>query len=296
MRDAPAGMCHVTLHSLLLCSDGTNVIICINVGIFCARMPYHMFGSWSAAAAAMPVQPGGPAAHLQRLPLALRLPACHARCPLPPSTHSCLHPLPACVAPTQDIPHSQLRLTPVAEGYLAAGSAEAQLFGALPPEGMTLEAIKVGGGGDWCLVCTAFIGMSAGYRSRACCWRWSRSPSGTKASRPPWPPCPPPWPLTRPLVCNTAMPCPHRTEPPPSQPGPSSLVCVQASLPADVASGFNTAMANKWIALDKSGGAPLVVGGPARAAGCSRGRGGWCEAGCGLRRAPMLAVQLAGGG
>lgn len=42
----------------------------------------------------------------------------------------------------QDISHSKYVLTPEAEAYLTAGSPEAQLFAAVPPEGVTLAAVK----------------------------------------------------------------------------------------------------------------------------------------------------------
>jgi hypothetical protein len=42
----------------------------------------------------------------------------------------------------QDISHSKYVLTAEAEAYLTAGSAEAQLFAAVPPEGVAMAALK----------------------------------------------------------------------------------------------------------------------------------------------------------
>lgn len=50
----------------------------------------------------------------------------------------------------QDVDHSRTVLTAEAQGYLGAGSPEAQVFAAVPPEGISLAEIKVGlvvGGG-----------------------------------------------------------------------------------------------------------------------------------------------------
>ncbi len=43
----------------------------------------------------------------------------------------------------QDIDHSRWVLTDEAKGYLAAGTPEAQVFALVPPEGITMAAIKV---------------------------------------------------------------------------------------------------------------------------------------------------------
>ena len=44
----------------------------------------------------------------------------------------------------QDIEHFRYTLTAEAQGYLGVGSPEAQVFNAVPPEGITLADIKVG--------------------------------------------------------------------------------------------------------------------------------------------------------
>jgi len=43
----------------------------------------------------------------------------------------------------QDIPHTRLKLTDEAQGYLDSGSPEAQVFAAVPPEGCPVAELKV---------------------------------------------------------------------------------------------------------------------------------------------------------
>lgn len=47
----------------------------------------------------------------------------------------------------QDIEHFRYTLTAEAHGYLGVGSPEAQVFNAVPPEGITLADVKVGRAG-----------------------------------------------------------------------------------------------------------------------------------------------------
>lgn len=50
---------------------------------------------------------------------------------------------PLCAPLLQDVDHSRWALTAEAQGYLVAGSPEAQAFAAVPPEGITLADLKV---------------------------------------------------------------------------------------------------------------------------------------------------------
>lgn len=78
------------------------------------------------------------------------LPCPHPFSPLPmltprPSPHT--HSTPPILDhhypyPLQDISHSKYVLTPEAEAYLTAGSPEAQLFAAVPAEGVSLATVK----------------------------------------------------------------------------------------------------------------------------------------------------------
>lgn len=43
----------------------------------------------------------------------------------------------------QDINHARLNLSSEAQGYLASGSPEAQVFGAVPADGCSLADLKV---------------------------------------------------------------------------------------------------------------------------------------------------------
>ncbi len=47
----------------------------------------------------------------------------------------------------QDVDHFRFVLTSEAKGYLGIGSPEAQVFSAVPAEGVTLAAIKASSGG-----------------------------------------------------------------------------------------------------------------------------------------------------
>lgn len=68
--------------------------------------------------------------------------ACHAMPTHPHPTSA--HTVGCCssCSPSQDISHSRYVVRPEAESYATAGSPEAQVFAAVPAEGITLAALK----------------------------------------------------------------------------------------------------------------------------------------------------------
>lgn len=139
----------------------------------------------------------------------------------------------------QDIDHSRIVLTAEAQGYLGKGSPEAQVFAAVPPEGISLAEIKVGGGSvrfpPRSPMHRRSIDAAAAPCAAALGWRHCLSMQSSAH--------PGTWP-------HAGLPrLPARALPAAPQ--------KQLGAAGDV--GFKQAMQSKWVAIDKCGGEPRVV-------------------------------------
>jgi hypothetical protein len=162
--------------------------------------------------------------------------------------------------PAQDIEHFKWSLTDESQAYLTAGSPEAQVFNAVPAEGLTLAELKVGRG-----AAAAWLRRSKTPCSPAADEQPPRRPlqslergarmraTNPAASWPSQPAAPPP------AAPQRAPPSPARRAAPPTA-HRAPLPRAQAAVPGEAGDvGFKQAMQQRWLALDKSSGEPRVV-------------------------------------
>jgi hypothetical protein len=83
------------------------------------------------------------------------------------STHDC------CLSTVQDIDHFRWVLTEEAQGYLQNGSPEAQVFNAIPAEGLPMAQLKVQMTHTWWL--SEYVESIACKPDLCCCTHRSRS-------------------------------------------------------------------------------------------------------------------------
>lgn len=134
----------------------------------------------------------------------------------------------------QDIDHSRLALTEEARLYLEAGSPEAQVFNAIPESGISLADLKVA---SVCRFADRFCPWANGLDTR------SSAPFRKRAL---------PHPFKQHVWCLVDPPVPTPCHPQ-TTPG-------QVKLDGTVGDvGFKQAMQQRWVAISKEGGAPLVM-------------------------------------